>query len=53
MRAARETAFSGEFAEVKEFYAELRVLLYKRTSQRFPSFYATPIAHADCQVADA
>ena len=53
MTSARETVFSGEFAEVKEFYTELRKMLYKRVTQRYPSFYATPISHSDCVLADS
>lgn len=53
MKSARDTVFSGEFAEVKEFYEELRKILYQRTSKRFPPFYATPISHRDCITADS
>lgn len=53
MMNARETIFSGEFAEVKEFYTELRKILYQKASQQFGSFYATPISHVDCITADA
>ena len=53
MTNMRDTVFSTDFAEVREFYAELRRAIYPRASQRFPSFYATPISHRDCVIPDS
>ena len=53
MPSARETVFSGEFAEVREFYSELRRILYQRSTKQFPPFSATPISYRDCATADA
>ena len=53
MKTARDTVFSGELTEVVEYYSELRRIMYQKASQRFPSFYATPISYADCISADS
>lgn len=53
MTTARDTIFSGDFGEVAQFYSELRRRLYKRASQKFSSFIATPISYRDCIQADS
>jgi len=53
MESARNTKFSGDFSEVKQFYSELRGILYKKVAQKYSQFKATPISFNDCKVADS
>ena len=53
MTSARDRTFSGDFAEVVQYYSELRQLLYKTVNQKYLQFRATPISYSDCLIADS
>jgi hypothetical protein len=53
METARNTPFTGDFTEVKNYYSELRRLLYNKVMTRYPQFLATPISYKDCIEADS
>ncbi len=53
MKNARDTQFSGDFSEVKAFYAGLRRRLYNKMVQNYGQFIASPISYNDCLMADS